>query len=640
MCRAVAQSSKSLILTLSAGALCTLWGTLLGGSAHAQKGRVQEPSSQGVEELRLSISHRLGEPLIYLARRAPKAGELDVMPLLNDPDLRELLGLDLGEANRSKGPDGKGSGSTAAGSKEERDTRQLFAYLQKMLTRKADALELSLMDLRPRFVGGKRALTDQPTMVFRSQLRPRTADIVRDLLRNKKQKVAFPSRKLFGNQVYTIRSTGRAGSPMIEVALIGRNFLASNHPPAMDRLLDPKTRADHTVLERKKEYKELKSRVHVPPGSLLVYANLKELRPQLPRLFGGDASWLLSASGLTRGDRLMLVTRPRKLGRKQGIVTTAIMTQPKLLGRGPIGRGPIGRGPTDKGRRRSDSWLDAVIPTRPRLLLNDMPAGGVAGITVNLDLERLLTMAPRRSRSPMGRLLGYFWFSCGKLEVDVRKHILRRLDKQGSAQLIVVPAAQGSTDQDRTRLAYAFQARSAAAARELYTDLKRSAEAHRLGKVKKTRGVEMLAFEWPEWRPGNQPRHWRRPGWNRIFMTATRGRLVIAFDADVLALAAKGHGRRGGKNRTSTVMQRLSALNVSQKKVAGVVAFDLGRFAEHIRRIRKAQDGDKKNNDKDTTTTDREPSTARNAQRGLFSTHGGYFVVEEGFIRLEVFTVL
>ncbi len=539
---------------------------------------------------RWRLENRLENPLIYLSRLGPAL--VDPLPLLDDPVLQKLLG--------PRTPGGFGAQGSGA----------LLRPLARLLSNRSEDLELALTKMVP----GINAPTETASLIFRCQLPKASAEQVAKVLHD--QDLAVPARTLHGRQVYQLKaSSSRQPLPQdpqnaVEVALVEDNLVVSNDPQALDQAISPETAASAPVLSQNTRYKDLRKRIDVPEGAVMLYAHWARLgprRPQLSTLVEKELGLPFFWSGLGDTDRLLLVVRPAKKG-VDGFVTSV------LLGRRPKRHLPHWQ-PPHWPEPEHDGWLQAVEAAKPQQLLAGLQPGALGCLAVAVDPNKLLGPAARSPR--MLQLQAWIFGHAFQAGVDVRGQIIRRLGKVGSAQVLLL-----SGDGVKPRVAYSFQARTGKQARELIADLKKAlATSGRARSRQLESGREVLEIASPGF--GGHSYRGRFGGRDYALLAAVGDAVYFTFDQSTMEQiiaeapqASRVKGRQARTQHDTTVRQFLKHLGVWDRKVAGVFAADLSTLAHRV-----------------SEKPDTDPT-----RPGLFGMHAGYITLEQELVRLEVFS--
>jgi hypothetical protein len=493
------------------------------------------------------LEERIDAPLLYVSMAATdgEAKAADLRQLLQDPDLLALVGLSDPSRDAVRGG-------------------MALRLLRSILASTTGEIELALIGVEPR-----RTSPDQPLLAFRARLGGGGAAGLRAFLENRER--AQPRREVAGRQVFALPAGADA---WIEVVLIDDDLLASNHPAAIDRVLEEHTGV-RAVLASEPEYRRLRGEQPAASGSLLVFADWRRLEPRLRGLLGVERHWLLDWSGLASTERILLTMRPAG----PGVATSVLLQQ---------------AAPADAAQVGPDGWLSLVQRTNPRDLVRDLPEQGFAALTVGLDPRRLVTsgLGPRM-RGVVARMSG----GCRQLGIDLAGQILRPLGETASLQVLLLGADAGGAPS----IAYSVRARSAAAARSLFTLSK--AELTRAGwaDLEKTDGGEVLTL-----------REMVDTGLSKrrdVHLTVVRDALVFALDREALALLQQA----GPRKERARIGARLRDLGAHRQDLGGVFSLDVGQWLG------------------------RGPGAS--SDNPLLSSHDGYLQFEPGLIRLEALAV-
>lgn len=554
--------------------------TVLGGFLSAQSIRLES---------------KLERPYLYIAQRAPEKGGQGVLSVLENSALLSAMGLaprDTRDVNEV------GTG------------RALLQSVQQLLSRlsvSSEASEIALVGFVP--LGNQR----RPLVVFHCELRPAGAKEMRTMLAS--NKLARPSRKVHGRQVFKLLGLG-AESASVEVVIVNRDLLVSNDERSMGRLLDPRTTASGGFA-REQRYQRLRSKLLVPPGSLLVYADWQALRPRLGGLLGAAPSWLMWYSGIQEPEQLMFVARPApsKSGQKPGLITSFVLRHSSDSYRAPKSGAKKGSETSAGSSRlsawRPDGWLDLLRGGKTGQLLAALPKCGLAGVVSRFDYRSLLrSHRGKRMRSLQARI-----FHQGHHhDIHLRDQILRRLDEVGAVQLMLVGDNQAPL---QTRFAFTMHAKTATKARDIWSVIHDAYVATgEATQVSLGAGRKALRFGEARLADG---------GADALFFAAIDDNLVLAYGAEVIRrVADMTHRQRPSaslRRRNSALASRLQRLGVGrQQSIDGLFALDLRSLADRLLPNDKRKPADRLS--------------------GLLGVHAGFFTFEEDLIRLEVFTQL
>ncbi|MFY9344141.1 MAG: hypothetical protein WAT39_16745, partial [Planctomycetota bacterium] len=225
-----------------------------------------------------------------------------------------------------------------------------------------------------------------------------------------------------------------------------------------------------------------------------------------------------------------------------------------------------------------DSWFAAVQPLAARTLLPDLPAAGLGGLVLSVDLAGLVGRSHEGSH-----LLRDLHRAFGEYGLDFERNVLARLGSRGTVQLHI------GRDGDRTivNAVYALRTKNKKAAADLFVDLRRVAEPAGLGTVsvhdskdaRERRTQELLELRGRE--PGNRGPGNREPGGSglSLFVGAHDDSLLFAGQAEPL-LAVLDELRRPARPRArQPAAATLAGLG---DNVAGLFDVDLQPLFEQI----------------------------------------------------------
>ncbi len=540
----------------------------------------------------MRLDTKVERPLVYLAQRAPTTGGEDVLSSLQDEVLLGALGL-AGSGSRNVKEVDAGAGVLHS-----------VQRLLSRLSRYSEASEMALVGMVPvRF--DEKGSRSRPLLVFHTYLRKDGVVDMQKLL--DAGELAIRSRRVHDRQVYRFRSAGE----VVEIALVVRDLVVSNDKKTMGRMLDPRTSASGGFAADPR-FTRLRKKLDMPPGSLLFYADWEALRPRLDQVFRGDATWLMSLSGIELPEQLMFVARPapRKNGQKRGIITNFLLRHASDSRKFGTGNAD----PKVVKTWRPDGWLDLLQAARPKDLLAGLPQGGIITIGTRLDFDMVI---PTHHSKRVRRLQASIFHRCRHLRIDLRKEILRRLSEAGGAQFLLLDPKEGTEDESTgMRLAWSIRAKSSRDAKELFKVFQRmfvpteEARLHGRGNRQELRFVE--------------DEHSRGP----LVLARVNDALVVAFSPDVIAEVrkmAEAKRKTPTSQRASTALtSRLQRLGVKpQQRLTGIIGLDLGFLA---------------NGEVDRAA--RKKGKSKDRFSGFLGLHGGFFSFEKDLVRLEVITEL
>ncbi|MBX3463872.1 MAG: hypothetical protein KF830_11940 [Planctomycetes bacterium] len=474
----------------------------------------------------LRLVDRVEAPIAYVrydaAGGAAPAGPGAVARLLADPGLEAFVA--------------SGDGAAAPA----------WGLVRGMLARRCVDFELALTGVVP---GAGR-----PLLLLRLQLPPAEAERLQGLLGE--GGVATAHRAIDGRQTYRLhdRLAAPAAAPagpggLVELALVGNDLLVGNDDLGMQELLGPApttSSALRRVLAADPEFLALRQRLELPAGSLVAYGDWQRLGHRLQDDLRGVPGALLDWSGVGGARRVLLSLAPASAG----VAATLLLSFGPATAAAPGGA--------------IDGWLAAVQHVPARQLQPELPAAGLGGVVVAVDLAGLAQRSPRAAH-----LVRDLRHSLDDYGLDFDRHVLGRLSALGTVQLLLRDGSDGVAQE--VVAVYAVRARSRAAAADLFTDLRRAAEAHGIGRLtgnRDRRGPDVL-----ELRPMRDP----DAGAQAPFCVAVvEDTVLVALDAATLQRVHDDY-RRAGRSRgrrdavVTGAMQR-----IGPTPVCGLFDLELG----------------------------------------------------------------
>ncbi|CAE7803016.1 unnamed protein product [Symbiodinium sp. KB8] len=414
--------------------------------------RGQSPAASGPQAAPRLVDS-IEAPLLYLAlggktrgggalgggaAGAASTGRAAVQRLLADPALDALLDESLRDE-----PAATRSSSTG----------RSLALVRGVLSRCAGEIEVAMTGVVPGI--------GRPLLVLRAELQPEQAKNLDAALRPQPQvsgggsRLAANHRKIRGQQTYAmLGEDGRLATGIgrqVELAVVGSDLLVTNDATAMEELLAPqRTTASPRALSGNDRFVALKQRIAAPAGSLLVYGDWPtENRAAADR----------STAAGTRFTATVLLDFEQDNPNVRAL------------------RAPGRKAPPFWDSPGIDGWLTAALSVKPRQLARDLPGGGLGGLVLAMDLPVVATRSPRGAR-----LLRDLRNSLEAFGLDFKRNVLSRLGTRGTVQLLFRRGADGEAA-TRIESIYAVRATSRTAASNLFTDLRRAAEQHGIGKV-------------------------------------------------------------------------------------------------------------------------------------------------------------
>jgi len=370
-----------------------------------------------------------------------------VRKLLSNPSLDVLFTGDLEAKPQDAG------GSTRA-----------LSMVRGMLSKGASQIELALTGIVGR--GGK------PLLVLRARLEHDQADRLR-LVLEQTADLASPHRKLGGHQTFTLKGGhARGAGDVVEMAMVGDDFVVGNDTSAMREVLDPEPATtsageQRQVLSANRQFQQLRKRLEVPPGSLLAYGDWKRLGRRLQSSMSGAHAELLASSGLGSARSVMMTiapAQPKKGDDKKGDAFAATLLLDFEFDAPKRGAGS-----------GIDGWFAATQPVSAKQLLKELPRAGLGGLVLSVDLRAVASHSPRTSH--------LYWDlreAFSNFGLDFKRNVLGRLVSRGTVQL------HFGKDGDAFAAVspvYAVRAKNRRSAQDLFTDMRRVVEENEIGKL-------------------------------------------------------------------------------------------------------------------------------------------------------------
>ncbi|MCA8949427.1 MAG: hypothetical protein KDE27_07980 [Planctomycetes bacterium] len=474
------------------------------------------------------------------------------------------------------------------------DSRSLsLGVVRGVLARSSGEIEIALTGVVPG-VG-------QPLLVLRAQLEPQQVTTLGNVLHGSPlpgaggtRRLADDHRTLGGTQTYAmLRADGsQAVGPgeQVELALVGSDLVMTNDTTAMEELLAPRegTSANRRVLSTDRRFLDLQRRIAAPSGSLVIYGDWERLSR---RLQSGDENGLpahlVRWSGLGSARSIMAALSAKPAGAEVardndsgGELAGGEFTATLLL---DFEREPVDRPRPDMPRPRLDmpgidGWFASALSVPSSRLVRDLPGGGLGGLVLAVDLRSVA------SRSVRGAdLLRQLRASFEDFGLDFERNVLSRLGERGTMQLLFRQAGEDVAAPTEIESIYSVRARSRTAASDLFTDLRRAAEQHGLGRVVAGRDrpskstVDVLELR-------------RTPKDKPVCVAVQGDTVLVAFDAatvDAFLEELRGASKQRGKRQG--VVTRIVEKN-GGRDVTGLFDLDFTPWFDHFRRLLAAQD--------------------------------------------------
>jgi hypothetical protein len=423
---------------------------LLSTWAAAQAPRLLDRIEAPIAYVSVGGSTRVGGSTETATTDAAREAEPTLQRLLADPGLDVFLG----------GTDGP--------------TAAAWSFVRGVVVRRSGEFELALTGIVPG--------AGQPLMLMRVQLPAPEAERLQALLQ---QGTVATSHRTIGAQP-TFRlldraprtgsapgneaQSGEALGPgeLIELAVVGADLVVGNDGLGMQELLTPLpvgTTAGpaRRVLSADPQFLALRERLAAPAGSLFAYGDWQRLGHRLQHSLAGLPGTLLQWSGLGEARRIMLSLAPSKSAFEATLLLAFEDT-------------PAANTTTVGEALAVDGWLSAAQRVTAKQLLPELPGAGLGGVVVAVDLASLAARSHRGEH-----MLRDLRHSFDEYGLDFDRNVLGRLGALGTVQLLLRDDVEGAAA--AVAAVYAVRARSKKAAADLFTDLRRAAEAHGMGRL-------------------------------------------------------------------------------------------------------------------------------------------------------------
>lgn len=480
---------------------------------------------------------RIEAPIAYVslggraAADAPAAGapaaEPTLQQLLADPGLDGFLG--------------SREGATAAA----------WSFVRGVVVRRRGEFELALTGIVPG--------AGQPLILMRVQLPPPEAERLQGLLQQ--GSVAESYRTIGAQQTFRLRdrASHAPGSPdrgaavgpgeLVELAVVGADLVVGNDGMGMQELLTPlpattSAAPARRVLAADPQFVALREQLAVPAGSLFAYGDWPRLGHRLQHSLTGLPGALLQWSGLGEARRIMLSLAPSK----SAFEATLLLAFEDAPDASPRPAGDASPG--------VDGWLSAAQHVTAKQLLPELPGAGLGGVVVAVDLASLAARTHRGEH-----LLHDLRHSFEEYGLDFDRNVLGRLGALGTVQLLLRDDVEGVAA--AVAAVYAVRARSKKAAADLFTDLRRAAEAHGIGRL--VAGRDRRAPDVLELRPAHESGD--RDGLP-ICVAVVEDSVLVTLDADTIHRVHDDY-RRSAKTRghrdavVGSAIQRIGGEDIS-----------------------------------------------------------------------------
>lgn len=505
------------------------------------------------------------QPLAYLCLAAAGPGAASREPgpvrkLLADPALDAVFG---------------GSPAASEGS--------ALALVRGVLARTPGELELVLTGILPK--GG------QPLLLLRARLQGKeTARLGRVLADGQ---LAAPGRRIGDRETFVLRS-GRADTAaapggstpgaQVELALVGDDLLVGNDGSAMSELLalPAQTSASPRAgsLAADPRFVALRAQSNPQPGGLWLYADWRRLGGRMPQMLSGMHGALVGSSGLAAARAVVAsigssaaatgAASPGTGGgaSAHGTTTTgtAAMTPAADLlaadfvvefdiGNPGLGSDRVLRGPG------IDGWLNAIQPAAPKALAAELPASGLGGLVLSVNLA---TVARRSCGG--SHLLREVEFAFRRYGLDFQRQLLDRLGTRGTLQLQLGRGDAAAT----VNSIYAVRVQNRGTAADIFADLRRVCTAEGLGQLVPRDSKDPKALEALEVRSPHHDAQIVVVAHDDMLLLAPTADVLFAFVDDLRAGEGKGARVRGRRDQAAAAV-----VAAGRSEVAGMFDLDL-----------------------------------------------------------------
>jgi hypothetical protein len=489
-------------------------------------------------------------PLAYLCLEAMPAGTDAnakqppgaVQRLLADPAFDVLF------------RDGQTTGGTAAPS----SSSTALALVRGVLARTTGGLEIVLTGVLPN--------AGQPLLLLRARLQSPEVERLHAVLAG--GELAAPDRRIGGQQTYRLRGGAGAGEPgpgeRVELALVGSDLVVGNDGSAMEELLTPVppvTSASPTraVLSADPGFRALRQQLPSAPGSLWVYTDWRRLGARIEADLDGVPGALLASSGLGQASAVMA-----SLSSAQGGLAATLLLE---FDESVVGPGRDGARPGRPAAIGVDGWLAAVRPVPAKSLLGELPAGGLGGLVLSVDLAAIA-----QSSHQGKHLLHDLEHAFDSYGLDFQRNVVDRLGARGTVQFQI--AGAGARE---IASVYSLRARSRKAAGELFADLRRVCEAEQLGRMVTWKDAKDPARRTTELLQIDGHRHGMVIG-----VAVLDDALLVGADVESLGIFVDD-ARKGPKSRGKRDQAVASAVqSIGGEEIAGLFDVDLQPWFEQL----------------------------------------------------------
>ncbi len=463
------------------------------------------------------------------AADAVGAGDTTVQRLLADPGLATFLGT-------ANGP-----------------MASAFGLIRGVVVRTGGEFELALTGVVPG--------AGQPLMLMRVQLPAQEAERLQALLQQ--GTVAAAYRTVGTRQTFRLLDRDDRGSAavapggLVELAVVDADLLVGNDALGMQEVLAPEpagtsTSTTHRGLSADPQFVALQERLAVPAGSLFAYGDWQRLGHRLQSSLSGLPGTLLEWSGLGGARRMMISLAPSKSA-FEATLLLAFEGEPGAAAPAAVG---------------VDGWLAAAQPVAAKQLLPELPGAGLGGVVFAVDLAELAGRSHRGEH--MLRDLRHSFEEYG---LDFDRNVLGRLGSLGTVQVLLRDDVEGAAA--AVAAVYAVRAKSKKAAADLFTDLRRAAEAHGIGRLlaSKDRRVPDVLELRPQHEPDGQ-------SGAPICVAVVEDSVLVTFAAETIHRVHDDYRRSGKARGRRDAVVGAAIQRIGGADVCGLFDVDLqGLFA-------------------------------------------------------------
>jgi hypothetical protein len=454
----------------------------------------------------------------------------------------------------------------AKGSDSSTGSARALGFVRGLIGRSQGEIELVLTGIVP--------ADGEPLLVLRARLPVAAADSLQ--LKLDQNELGEASRRVGGTTTYRLRGDGAAAAPGqdVELALVGADLLIGNDTSAIREVLEAPAAGNTTavprdgVLSGNATFRAMKKQLPVVPGSLWLFTDWQRLGNRVGGDEKGMSGWLLGASGLGSARAVMASLSPDK---DRADYTAALLLD-FAKDAGPGGRqGPGRHGPgpgldRDLGPGGIAGWFSSVKPVPAKALLAELPAGGLGGLVLSVDLRRVFTNSCDGSCFYADLRQAFVQYG-----LDLDRNVMSRLGEYGTVQFHVGTAANGAASVDAV---YSIRTKNKKAAGDLFGDLRRVCESEKLGTLIVRDSID------PKDRRPHELVEVRRHDLT-MFLTAHEDALLFAGSADTL-VAVVDELRRNKPRAKKSEPIAAAVTAAGAGNVAGLFDVDLQPLFDHI----------------------------------------------------------